>query len=99
MFAQVKKYFSSGRKICLVGAFALGNERDRFASRVRRYFADWDSALAAALVRGGKNPDAARELSREVLGGIQGALVLARGMDQPRLFTKALDRLHAQLKS
>ncbi len=99
MFEQVKRYFSSGRKVCLVGAFALGNERDRFASKVKRYFVDWDAALAAALVRTGKDSETARELSREVLGGIQGALVLARGMDQPRLFTKALDRLLEQLKS
>jgi AcrR family transcriptional regulator len=109
MFIQVRQYFNSGRKVCLVGVFALGSERDRFASRVRSYFSGWDKALVAALIRTGKAPSEAKELSREVIGGIQGALVLARGMDQPKLFDKVMDqpklfdkvmdRLLEQLKS
>src|SRR5471030_2695256 len=31
MFRAVGNYFLSGRKVCLVGVFALGSERDRFA--------------------------------------------------------------------
>lgn len=99
MFDQVKAYFLSGRRVCLVGAFALGSERDRFASKVRKYFVDWDAALVAAMIRAGKDPATAKELSKDVIGGIQGALVLARGLDQPKLFTKALERLLQQLRS
>jgi AcrR family transcriptional regulator len=99
MFGQVKRYFASGRRICLVGAFALGCERERFRPKVRKYFADWEAALAAALIRAGKDPVSAKELSMDVLAGIQGALVLARGLDQPKLFAGALERLLQRVKT
>ena len=54
MLTAVGRYFLSGRKVCLVGVFALGHERDRFAAKVRAYFAEWIDALAAALQRRGR---------------------------------------------
>jgi hypothetical protein len=55
MFKAVGRYFLSGRKVCLVGVFALGHERDRFAAQGASYFAEWVQALAAALQRGGRD--------------------------------------------
>ncbi|SFV14129.1 TetR/AcrR family transcriptional regulator [Pseudoduganella namucuonensis] len=98
MFDEVRRYFLSGRKVCLVGVFALGNERDRYAERVRDYFGAWIDALAGALVRLGHNGDAAAALAEEVVGGIQGALVLARAFDRPDGFVHALQRLRARLE-
>lgn len=97
MFDDVERYFLSGHRVCLVGVFALGNERDRFASRVRDYFAAWIDALAAALVRTGRKPQDANSLAQEVVGGIQGALVLARAFDQTAMFTDTLNRLQKRL--
>ncbi|MYM85280.1 TetR family transcriptional regulator [Duganella sp. FT50W] len=97
MFDDVASYFHSGRRVCLVGVFALGNERDRFADRIRAYFAAWIDALAAALLRAGREPQAANALAREVVGGIQGALVLARALDQTEIFTDTLSRLRGRL--
>lgn len=97
MFEQVGRYFLSGRKVCLVGVFALGNERDRFAERVREYFSAWIDALAAALMRAGRSSEQAFALAEEVVGGIQGALVLARAFDRPEMFTATLDRLRVRL--
>jgi AcrR family transcriptional regulator len=97
MFAAVEAYFLSGRKICLVGVFALGQERDRFAARVRSYFEEWMGALAIALERAGHDAAGAGALAEDVVAGIQGALVLARAADQPGMFTRALARLEARL--
>lgn len=97
MFDAVAGYFNSGRKVCLVGVFALGHERDQFAAQVHRYFAEWVAALAAALERDGHTDAAALALAEEVVGGIQGALVLARAHDQPELFMRALARWRARL--
>jgi TetR/AcrR family transcriptional repressor of lmrAB and yxaGH operons len=98
MLTAVGRYFLSGRKVCLVAVFALGHERDRFAVKVRAYFAEWVDALALALERGGRAPDSARELAEDVVGGIQGALVLARAADQPELFMRALERMRQRLR-
>ena len=92
MFDEVETYFRSGRRICLFGAFALGLERDRFADRVRAYFTDWVDSLAGALADTGHGRQS-RPLAEEVVAGIQGALILARALDDPDSFTRILTRL------
>lgn len=97
MFDAVDAYFRSGRRVCLVGVFALGAARDEFSIAVRGYFAAWTEALAQALRRAGHERAQAMELAEDVLAGIQGALVLARAADQPKLFARALTRLRARV--
>ena len=99
MFDEVKRYFLSGRKVCLVGVFALVNVRDRFADKVKSYFVDWAAALHVALQRSGYEPDEAAGLTEEILAGIQGALVLARAVDDPEIFVRTLDRLQQRLQA
>jgi AcrR family transcriptional regulator len=98
MFRAVDAYFLSGRRVCLVGSFALSTTRDRFAARINSYFAVWIDALAGALRRAGKDRRRARELSEEVVAGIQGALVTARALDNADIFRRALKRLEARLE-
>lgn len=97
MFRAVDTYFRSGRRVCLVGAFALGDARDRFAAAVKGYFRAWRDALAAALRRRGHKAAAARTLAEETVAGIQGALVLARAADDPAVFARLLTRIEARL--
>ena len=93
MFDSVDAYFRSGRRVCLVGALALGDTRDRFASEVRSYFSRWVDALSGALIRSKRSSASARALAEEVVAGIQGAIVLARAFDDPRAFARALVRM------
>lgn len=95
MFDNTESYFRSGRRICLVGAFALDATRDRFAAAVQEYFAQWISALGAALQRGGQEPARAERVAETVVAGIQGALVLARALNDPAMFRRQLDHLQA----
>lgn len=88
--AAVGRYFRGGRRICLVGAFALDGVRDRFAAAVAGYFAAWIDALAAALGAMGLAPATARDRAITAVADIQGALVLARALDDPGLFETRL---------
>lgn len=97
MFDAVEAYFMSGQKICLVGLFALGCERDRFALQVSGYFTEWIAALAAPLRRAGVDPAQAAALAEEAVGAIQGALVLARALARPEVFGAALRRQRQRL--
>ncbi|QDI81708.1 TetR/AcrR family transcriptional regulator [Methylorubrum populi] len=90
MFSTVAAYFRSGRRVCLVGALSLSDARDRFGERLRAYFAEWVVALSQALVRAGHPPETADALAEEVVGGIQGALVLARALDRTEVFERIL---------
>ena len=93
MFGAIDAYFRSGRRVCLVGVFALGAARDEFAAAVRGYFKAWDDALTAALRRAGSDRAEAAALSEDVLAGIQGALVLARAGNDAKVFARGLARL------
>jgi AcrR family transcriptional regulator len=96
MFATTAEYFRSGRRVCLVGALSLSDARDRFAGRLRDYFARWVEALTAALARAGHGPEAAGTIAEEAVGGIQGAVVLARALDRPEVFERILTGLRAR---
>lgn len=97
MFDDVRRYFASGRRVCLIGAFALVHVRDRFSTQIKSYFVKWAAALYAAFLRSGKPAAEAAELTEEVLGAIQGALVLARAIDDPAVFMRTLDRLQRRV--
>ncbi len=62
MWEAVSAYFQSGQRVCLVGAFALSDTRDRFASAVNAYFERWIEALADALGRQGHDGSAPTRL-------------------------------------
>lgn len=97
MFRAVDDYFRSGRRVCLVGAFALGDARDRFTGPIHAYFAAWNDALRDALIRTGRNEETAGSLAEETVGAIQGGLVLARALNDPAAFQRTLDRLRIRL--
>lgn len=95
--AVVDYYFRSGRRVCLVGALAVSNTRDRFADAIRGYFASWVDALQSALIRQGRERNLARILSEEAVLSIQGAIVLSRALDDPAVFQRAIDQLRGRL--
>jgi len=95
MFDEVSVYFRSGRRVCLVGVLALGHVRDRFAETVQGYFTRWCQALATALHRSGCELARAILLAEEIVAGIQGAIVLARALDDPGVFARCIARLRA----
>ena len=98
MFESVDRYFHSGSRICLVGAFALDETRDKFRAKVSVYFTEWADSLTQALIRAGHTAKDAREFAEDTISGIQGALVLARSQNDSAVFSRALNRLQRRLK-
>lgn len=96
MFATVAEYFRSGRRVCLIGAFALGDSRDRFPLMVRQYFDRWLAALEGCLVRRGLGAARARSLARAVVAGIQGGIILTRALDDDGPFLETIARLERE---
>ncbi len=99
MCAAVRDYFQSGQRVCLIGAFALDNVRDRFASAITDYFAVWQQSLSTALGRLDHTPQSASGLAEDAILSIQGALVLARALDDVSVFDRALTRIENRLLS
>jgi AcrR family transcriptional regulator len=97
MIKAVDGYFRSGQRVCLVGVIALGASRDMFALQVQGYFKRWNEALSRLLARSGLSARTARQRSADALLTIQGALVLARALDNPGIFARALADLTRRL--
>ncbi|MFS8147430.1 TetR family transcriptional regulator [Rhizobium sp. R635] len=97
MWTNVNDYFRSGGRICLVGAFALDETRERFSAAIGGYFIRWIGALRSALVRAGYPEEEALALAEESVAGIQGALVLSRALNDKAVFTRALETLAKRL--
>lgn len=96
MFSSVVEYFHSGQRVCLVGAMALDSSRDVFADQISSYFRRWISALSAALWRRGFTDRKASRLAQEVVGGIQGAIVLARAINDNAVFMETIASLRSR---
>lgn len=97
MLDSTAEYFRSGGRVCLVGALAIANTRDLFAEAIRAYFIAWVEALEAALRRQGRDAEQSRILAEEAVLAIQGAIVLARALNDPAVFQRAIDRLRERL--
>lgn len=93
MFDAVTEYFQSGRRVCLVGAFALNESRSRFPQAINAYFLRWVQALANCLERDGLSNPTAHAFSQEVVAGIQGAIILSRALDATEPFMEVMQRL------
>ena len=98
MFEAVLVYFQSGRRVCLVGAFALSDCRDRFGARIASYFQRWIETLAIALGRRGFAPKKARARAEEIVSGIQGGIVLARSLNDPTPFERLIRRMRKRAR-
>ena len=97
MFKEVNRYFRSGNRICLVGAFALDNTRDQYSEKISNYFKSWMHALTLALKRSGIQQNKAKSISEDTVASIQGALVLARSQDDAKIFKRTLTRLEERI--
>ncbi|WP_426255692.1 TetR/AcrR family transcriptional regulator [Sphingomonas sp. DC2300-3] len=97
MFDVVSTYFSSGRRVCVVGSLGLNASGELFANLVRQYFARWIVTLAGCLEKGGVAPAQASELAEEAVSGIQGAIVLTRALNEEAAFRRIIARLESLL--
>ncbi|MFG1462367.1 TetR/AcrR family transcriptional regulator [Xanthobacter sp. DSM 24535] len=97
MIASTDAYFRSGLRVCVVGVFALGETRERFALAVADYFVRWRDALREALLRAGRTEAEAEDQAEDAVLSIQGALVLSRAVNDTAVFTRALARLKTRL--
>ena len=97
MFKEVNTFFNSGERICLMGAFALDETRDKFSMEVQSYFENWVQSLSVALKHKGYSAKKAKEIAEEIVASIQGALVLARSQNNTNVFAGIVKRLQKQL--
>ena len=97
MGAALDAFYQHGRAHCLLASLGIGDASKRFHPRVKRIFRDWIRAIACALRDGGLPKAVARTRAEEALVRIEGALVLARSLDDASIFARTLRGLPAAL--
>jgi hypothetical protein len=91
------RFINRYNRICLVGAIALTDARDRFSAAVADYFTRWIDALLVALRRSGASDAVATARCEDIVTAIQGAIVISRSLDGPAVFERVVNypRAHA----
>lgn len=97
MSASISEIYEKGRQPCLFAILLMGSAKDIFQDRVRAILNMWIEEMAQVLVEAGLYRTEARERAEDAAIAIQGALILARGLDDLSIFHRTLERLPQQM--
>jgi hypothetical protein len=97
MVKTLHAYYRGGREACVLGNLVLGTSRTRFRTQLSAIFDEWIEALATALRDTGLSKSIARRRAEDAVLRIEGALILAGGMDDVSLFSRTLKQLPSEL--
>jgi AcrR family transcriptional regulator len=97
MLSRLDGFYSSGRASCLLGIMTVGDGRDVVSHHVRQALRRWIDALGELLREAGRQPAEAERLAEDAVMRIQGAIVLARGLDNSDPFGRLLARLPQEM--
>ena len=97
MVEKLDTFYRQGREACLIGALVLGGGLERFQTNLEGALERWITAIAAVLRDAGVPEDQARARAEDAVVRIQGALIVARGMQTTEPFRRTLGRLPSDL--
>lgn len=93
MNAALEKFYHDGREACVLAILGIGDSSKRFHSRVRKIFRAWIDAIAGALRDAGLSKSVAQARAEDAIVRIEGALVMARSLGEPAIFSRTLRTL------
>ncbi|MGF1602460.1 MAG: TetR/AcrR family transcriptional regulator [Thermosynechococcaceae cyanobacterium] len=97
MTENLQTFYRSGRDSCLLSIFSLGEANDLFHDHIHQALSAWISALAAIVTESGVAATIAHQRAEEAVMLVQGALILARGLDDVATFERAVRGLPTRL--
>ncbi len=93
MIEKVSAFYQGGRCSCLFETLSLGGGDSPFRATIQQAMGAWIEALARLARDQGASGAAARDRASQVMTTIQGSLVVARCMNEPHAFARALKSL------
>ncbi|HNH45863.1 MAG TPA: TetR/AcrR family transcriptional regulator [Myxococcota bacterium] len=97
MIRVLDHFYDGGRKACLLERLCASVDRARFGRPLAGTFSALIEAIVALCTDAGLPDWEARERAEDVVGRIEGALVLAAGVGDPAVFGRALARIRRSL--
>ncbi len=93
MARRIDRFYAQGNQACLLALLSTGEAQNLFVRQVQTALKQWIEGLVAVALEAGVAPEIARERAEDVVLQIQGALVLTRGLNDPSIFQRVLNRL------
>ena len=90
-------FYAGGRERCILGSFVIGSSNGLFHDRLNATFSRLIDALAEVARDNGGSGKLARRRAEQAVIQMQGALVLAAALNDPRPFRSTLKELPAKL--
>jgi TetR/AcrR family transcriptional regulator, lmrAB and yxaGH operons repressor len=97
MCDRLSELYEAGRQPCMSATLLLGSARDIFHDRVQARYQAWVGAVARVLIEGGLDEATAQQRGEDMVIAVQGALIVAQGLDNPGVFQRSLYQLPNQL--
>lgn len=89
--------YAGGSQPCMSAILLLGSARDVFHDPVKGMYCAWVEAIATVLIEDGMDAALARQRGEDGAIAVQGALIVAQGLDDPSIFQRAIQQLPAML--
>jgi TetR/AcrR family transcriptional regulator, lmrAB and yxaGH operons repressor len=98
MCEETSCFFNAGQSSCLWAVLTMEEASDNlFHDQISGAFSQWIGAIADLLVAAGVDSTVARQRGEDAMIGIQGALIVSRGLRDYGAFQRVLQQLPKQL--
>lgn len=93
MCDQLTALYEGGQQPCLFAILLLGSAREVFHDKVQVLLRAWIQAMAAVLMEAGLDQTLAQQRAEDAAIAIQGALIVAQGLNDLRPFQRVVKQL------
>lgn len=97
MTKNIDDFYQHGQTACLLALLSVGEAHNLFQAHIERSLNVWIESLATVAIEVGIEPTVARQRAEDAVLQIQGALVLARGLNNTTAFERVLQSLPTML--
>jgi TetR/AcrR family transcriptional repressor of lmrAB and yxaGH operons len=97
MCEELRELYEGGEQPCVFAILLMGSARDIFHSKVQTLLRAWIDEMAKVLIEEGLDKKEALERGEDAAIAIQGALILAQGLDDVAPFKRVTKQLPQEL--
>lgn len=97
MSTKIDELYDHGQQACLLAVLSLGDAKNLFHVQIQKALLLWIDSVAQVFVDAGFEPNQAHQKAEDTILQIQGALILAQGLNDPAPFKRVLQRLPQEL--
>jgi TetR/AcrR family transcriptional repressor of lmrAB and yxaGH operons len=97
MCDRLLEVYEQGNQPCLSAILLLGSARNTFHCQVQSLYTRWIQAIANLLIQIGIEPSLAQQKGEDAVLAIQGALILAQALNDPKPFQRIVLNLPDEL--